>query len=184
MRRLLASVATLLALAVVAPAAVAQDPTPAGEFAGGDQLFADTMGLPELRISATATGYEGVPAETAAGRYLVTFTNNAERQAAVGFMQLPAGASLDDLAPPPVPGPPPAELGSGPGLDATLVPGAACTWRSSMSKRSAPSSTTNTSSSRVWTCGFTRTLGWISHSTTEIALPVSSPSTMKPNRTP
>jgi hypothetical protein len=109
------------ALALAGPSAVAQDATSAGQ----PQLFADPMGLPELRIIATDTGYEGVPTETVAGRYLVTFTNSAARQAAVDFMRLPQGVGLENLAPPPVPGPPPAELGSGPGLDATLVPGAA-----------------------------------------------------------
>ena len=117
MHRLFASFAILLALAV-GPAAVAQE-------ADANQTFPDTMGLPELRITATDAGFADVPAETAAGRYLITFTNTASKQAAVGFLQLPEGISLENLAPPPVPGPPPAELGSGPGLDATLVPGAA-----------------------------------------------------------
>ena len=58
MHRLFASSAILLALAV-GSAAVAQE-------ADASQTFPDTMGLPELRITATDAGFADVPAETAA----------------------------------------------------------------------------------------------------------------------
>jgi hypothetical protein len=78
------------------PFAGAQDATPA---AGNDRLLADTMGLPELAIAATADGYDGVPAETAAGRYVVTLTADAgaEVSAGVEFLMLPEDVPFDDF---------------------------------------------------------------------------------------
>jgi len=73
-----------------------------------DATFADTLGLPELSITATDDGYEGVPAETEAGRYLVTFRNEGTGSyvseseggpSAAGFVRLPEGQTLDDLMP-------------------------------------------------------------------------------------
>src|SRR5215203_1840161 len=75
MPRMLAAIVLLLAWTLssfTTPLATAQEATPA---AGKDRLLADTMGLPELAITATADGYEGVPSETAAGRYVVTLTS-------------------------------------------------------------------------------------------------------------
>lgn len=70
---------------------------------GADLLFADTLGLPELTITATDDGFEGLPDETEAGRYVVTFTNElsgeAAENAAVGFVRLPDGQTLADLVP-------------------------------------------------------------------------------------
>ena len=103
MQRLLTSAA--LSLGLVAGGlgtggALAQDATPAG-----GATFADTMGLPELAITATDDGFDGLPAETAAGRYVVTFSNQLtdEENASpsVGFIRLPEGQSLADLAPEP-----------------------------------------------------------------------------------
>ena len=73
--------------------AVAQETSPAA----GGASFADTMGLPELQITGTDTGFEGVPEETEAGRYVVTLTNEAEQGSAVEFLQLPEGKTADDL---------------------------------------------------------------------------------------
>jgi hypothetical protein len=99
MPRILAALVLLLALtlsAFTAPLATAQDATPA---AGKDRLLADTMGLPELTITATADAYEGLPAETAAGRYVVTLTSamGAEASAGVEFLMLPAEVPFADF---------------------------------------------------------------------------------------
>ena len=67
MPRMVVMIGLLLALSMsgfTAPHTAAQEATPS---AGQDHLFADTMGLPELAINATADALEGVPAETAAG---------------------------------------------------------------------------------------------------------------------
>jgi hypothetical protein len=69
----------------------AQEATPAAA------TFADTMGLPELRVRATDTAYEGLPAETPAGRYLLTLELEAEGGAGINFMQLPEGMTADDF---------------------------------------------------------------------------------------
>src|SRR5215217_7865156 len=65
--------------------------------------FAD-LGLPELTSTLTDTALEGVPAETPAGRYQVTFTNNVTGTGdpfqdtwSVEFVQLPEGMTVDDL---------------------------------------------------------------------------------------
>lgn len=57
------------------------------------------MGLPELAITATAAAFEGVPAETAAGRYVVSLTAapDVEFGAAVEFLMLPAGMAFGDF---------------------------------------------------------------------------------------
>jgi hypothetical protein len=81
---------------VTAPLAAAQEATPA---AGKDRLLTDTMGLPELAITATAEAYEGVPTETAAGRYVVTLTSamGADASAGVEFLMLPEDVSFADF---------------------------------------------------------------------------------------
>jgi hypothetical protein len=92
----IALVLALAALPLAWASTNAQAATPAA-----DARFADTLGLPELAITATDDGFEGVPAETEAGRYLVTFTNDAAGEAAeggLGFMRLPEGRTVDDLA--------------------------------------------------------------------------------------
>jgi hypothetical protein len=60
------------------------------------------LGYPELAITVTDTGFEGVPATTAAGRYLLTVTNArsaaSENAGAVGFVSpTPAGKSAADF---------------------------------------------------------------------------------------
>jgi hypothetical protein len=98
MRRLsfLFSAVAIVAALCGGPAAVAaQGATPATQ----DTMFTDTMGLPELQVSATDTSLEGVPAETPAGRYVVTFSNTTTdpEGAAVHFMQLPEDVSVEAL---------------------------------------------------------------------------------------
>jgi hypothetical protein len=72
-----------------------------------------SMGFPELAITLTDAGLEGVPAETAAGWYLVTFTNNITPTGdpfddawQVDFIQVPEGMTAEEIgaffmAPPP-----------------------------------------------------------------------------------
>jgi hypothetical protein len=69
----------------------AQDATPTSS------TFADTMGLPELTVQVTDTAFEGLPAETPAGRYLLTLDISAADGGSLNFMQLPEGMSLDDF---------------------------------------------------------------------------------------
>ena len=69
----------------------AQDATPTSA------TFADTMGLPELTGAVTDTAFEGLPAETPAGRYLLTLEISAADGGSLNFMQLPEGMSFDDF---------------------------------------------------------------------------------------
>jgi len=75
---------------------LAQDATPV---AGGGDL--GSLGLPELTVTISDTGYEGLPTSTEAGRYLVSATNNGSGPAFVEFMQLPEGMSMSDMMGPP-----------------------------------------------------------------------------------
>ena len=120
MVRMLGLIAAMLAvLAGGSRAALAQDATPAAGMAE-NAIFADTMGLPELRVTLSDTGFEGLPTETAAGTYVVTLTNNSAADlGAITFIQLPEGRTVDDLtaltAPPEgaVDGTPPAGMDMG-----------------------------------------------------------------------
>lgn len=56
-----------------------------------------SLGLPELKITATDTGYTGVPARTAAGRYLVTLDIQAKPYGAAAFLQLPADLTFQNF---------------------------------------------------------------------------------------
>src|ERR687898_141260 len=99
MPQMLTAIVMLLALTLsgfTAPLVAAQEATPA---AGKDRLLADTMGLPELAITATADALEGVPSETAAGRYVVTLTSamGADSSAGVEFLMLPEDVAFDDF---------------------------------------------------------------------------------------
>lgn len=98
MRRplLLLSIVMSLVVGPLAGPTIAQDGTPTA----ANATFAETLGLPELSLTTTDDAIEGVPAETAAGRYLVTVTNEGTTESAAGFVQLPAGIEIDDLAPP------------------------------------------------------------------------------------
>jgi hypothetical protein len=93
------AIVLLLAMTIggfTASLTTAQEATPA---AGKDNLFADTLGLPELAITATTDTFEGVPAETAAGRYVVTLTAapDVEFGAGVEFLMLPEDVTFDDF---------------------------------------------------------------------------------------
>jgi hypothetical protein len=73
-------------------AVLAQSSTPA---AGGDLA---SYGYPTLDLSVTADGYENVPAEIAAGRYLLNLAvADGLEYAQAGFMQPPAGTSAADI---------------------------------------------------------------------------------------
>ena len=67
----------------------AQEATPASGLAD--------LGLPTLDVTATNTGYEGIPNELEAGRYLVTVTvpDDVEFGAGVAFVQPPEGMTPD-----------------------------------------------------------------------------------------
>ena len=93
MRRTSLILSLFAALLLGSPGALAQS-----------EPLADT-GLPELSITLTDAGLEGVPAETPAGRYLVSFTNNVADTGdpfndswSVEFVMLPEGLTIDDLA--------------------------------------------------------------------------------------
>src|SRR5829696_9261743 len=88
---LLASVMAVVLVCMGMAGVAAQEATPTSA------MFADTMGLPELRVRATDTAYEGLPAETAAGRYLLTLEVSAAEGGGLNFLQLPQGMSFDDF---------------------------------------------------------------------------------------
>lgn len=73
-RDLVSRSATVLALTALAGRGIgtasAQEGTPAADV----NPFAE-LGLPELAVTITETGYEGVPAELTAGRYVLTVMN-------------------------------------------------------------------------------------------------------------
>ena len=95
MRRFPVLVALLVLLMplVLAPAVRAQEATPAATFPA-------TLGLPELDITITDTGFDA-PSEVAAGRVLLNVTNTAsasEETASANLALLPAGKTIEDLA--------------------------------------------------------------------------------------
>ena len=95
--------------------ALAQDASPAA----GSATFADTMGLPELQVTVTDTGFEGLPDEIEAGRYVITATSSGEQPGAVEFVQLPEGTTLEEFTSAfaaIAAGPPGADATPGPGM--------------------------------------------------------------------
>lgn len=95
MRRLLSAVLSVfLFLPLTAATIAAQGATPSAA-----SPFAD-LGLPELTVTVTANGYEGIPDTLAAGRYLVTLTAGEDTAdfggGGVAFIQ-PAGMSGQDF---------------------------------------------------------------------------------------
>jgi hypothetical protein len=95
MRRFPVLVALLVLLMplVLAPAARAQEATPPATFPA-------TLGLPELRITITDTGFDA-PNEIAAGRVLLTVANAAsatQESADANLVLLPDGTTIDDVA--------------------------------------------------------------------------------------
>src|SRR5215218_10970646 len=87
---LLSTVMALVLLCTGMVSAAAQEATPGA-------TFADTMGLPELQVQVTDSAFEGLPAETPAGRYLLTLDVQAADGGSLNFMQLPEGMSVDDF---------------------------------------------------------------------------------------
>jgi hypothetical protein len=96
MRRVLLGFLTALLMLPLSllSVATAQEATPAA----GPSAFAG-LGLPELNIMVTATGFEGIPQETEAGRYLVTVNvaEDVEFGGGVGFVRPPEGMSIDEF---------------------------------------------------------------------------------------
>jgi len=95
MRRFPALVALLVLLMplVLAPAARAQAATSVATFPA-------TLGLPELDITITDTGFSA-PSEVAAGRVLLNVTNDAtasQDSAGANLALLPEGKTIEDLA--------------------------------------------------------------------------------------
>ena len=108
MRRALTSLTTIAVLV----ATMSIGPSAAFAQGGRDYLFADTLSLPEIKIAALGglEGFEGVPAEVPAGRYVVTLTNRTESATHVVFVRLPEGKTAADYQAtidPQSPGPPP-----------------------------------------------------------------------------
>jgi len=52
------------------------------------------LGLPELKVTVTDSGFEGLPPQVAAGRYLLSLTIQAKPNAQTGFVQLPTGITI------------------------------------------------------------------------------------------
>jgi len=72
--------------------------TPAATPVAGAPIGLDDLGLPTIDITITAEGFEGVPAEIAAGRYLVRATGSAgAEEAAAAFIRPPEGMDADEL---------------------------------------------------------------------------------------
>src|SRR5262245_57642631 len=91
--RMLAISACVALILMGSAGALAQVATPA---AGGP--FA-SLGLPELTVTATDTGFELSESEVPAGRYLVNVVNQSSNPAvAAGFVRLIEGKTLADLS--------------------------------------------------------------------------------------
>lgn len=95
MRRLLVTSISIICLLVLgmAPALAAEEASP-----GAASSSLTSLGLPELQVTLTPKGFEGIPGSLPAGRYLVTATaaEGVEPGRAVGFVQ-PQGMSVDDF---------------------------------------------------------------------------------------
>jgi len=55
------------------------------------------LGLPEIDVTISESGYEGLSGDQTAGLYLVKTTNSGSAPGFIQFMQLPDGMTLDDL---------------------------------------------------------------------------------------
>lgn len=91
MQRIIRLVAVFLFIAFGAGSATAQDATPSSE-----SLLAG-QGLPELTLTATDDGLIDVPGSIEAGRYLVTFVNDASTDGNVAIIQVPDDMTYDDI---------------------------------------------------------------------------------------
>lgn len=98
MQSRIVAIAVTAAMALLGSAgALAQDGTPEGS-PDGESLLSG-LGLPELAITATDAGLEVDQSEIAAGRYLVTLTNeSANPLVMAGLVQLPEGMTVEDLS--------------------------------------------------------------------------------------
>jgi hypothetical protein len=88
---IVATVVAVILLCTGLAGVAAQEATPTSA------MFADTIGLPELRVQITDTAYEGLPAETAAGRYLLTLEVETAEGGGLNFLRLPEGMTFDDF---------------------------------------------------------------------------------------
>jgi hypothetical protein len=105
---LLSTVAVFALLFTGAAGAIAQEGMPTSV------MFPEPPALPELHVRVTDSAYEGLPAETPAGRYLLTVEITATDGGGVDFLQLPEGMTLDDFM----------TLLAGPSADGMSTPGA------------------------------------------------------------
>lgn len=94
MFRVLTMVVMILSLLASGVAVSAQGTPEAGGSLLGD------LGYPEVTIVATESGYE-IPDDIQAGTVLITLENQAPFPVGFSLVQLPEGASLADLGPPP-----------------------------------------------------------------------------------
>ncbi len=90
---------TFLGAAVLVPAAGAAATTVPE--AAGDNPFG-YLGLPELAITITEDAFEGVPAELAAGRYVLAVTNTLDEEVATetsgfAFLRAPEGTTATEV---------------------------------------------------------------------------------------
>jgi hypothetical protein len=89
--------AFLLFVATALPALALQEASPAAS----PQASAFTnLGLPELNVTVTASGYEGIPTQIEAGRYLVTVAaaeDVGEFGGGVAFVSPPEGMTADEF---------------------------------------------------------------------------------------
>lgn len=93
MRRTFVSLLGALLLLTVGmiPAGARQEATPGSELA--------ELGLPELNVTATATGFEGIPESLEAGRYLVSLSatdDSSQFGVGLGFVQ-PEGMTAEEF---------------------------------------------------------------------------------------
>ncbi|MDQ3692532.1 MAG: hypothetical protein M3464_02745 [Chloroflexota bacterium] len=105
-RDLVTRAATLVALTALAGRGIGTASARAGAPEAGGNPFAD-LGLPELAVMITDTGYEGVPAELTAGRYVLAVTNAITAPnpdipdildfAGAGLLKVPAEFTVEEL---------------------------------------------------------------------------------------
>jgi hypothetical protein len=95
-RRRLLLIALIFMLTVLGSPVAAQEATPTPP-AAADALFVEPVELPELRITVTESGYEGVPSELAAGRYLVTVTNASSGGGGAEFAGMTEDVTLEEF---------------------------------------------------------------------------------------
>lgn len=87
-RFVLGSAAASVALATFGPRSI---------LAAQSQPSYDALSYPTLDLTVSDTGYDGMPASTAAGRYLLKLTGkNTQGPAAAGFVSPPAGMTPKD----------------------------------------------------------------------------------------